>query len=582
MSKILKKLNVLLDKKQKAQMAGLVVLMFIGAFLEAFSIAGIVPVVTIVLTPDAVEKNAIVSAMYHALPIESERTFGIVIMVALIVAFIIKNIYIYWEYKLLYKFIYTNQFRTSERMMKNFIRRDYEFFLEADTAVIQRSITSDVNNMYALILSLLTMISEVIIFVSIAVVLLMTEPMITGIVAALLIVTLFIIKIFIKPVMKRAGEENQEFYSGLFKHISQMVMGIKEVKVSGREKFFVEEYNLCGMGYVKAVQKYTIVNNIPRLIIEVVCIAAVIGYFLYLFLRGGDNTGTLSGISAFALGLSRLMPCANRINNQLNNIAYFEPFFMGVTDNLQNEIGEKNVDISSLEVPTEKLPVEKEICIKDITFHYPTMPDINIFEHASLTIPVGSSVGIVGTTGAGKSTVVDIMLGLLKIQEGSITVDGADALDPANYRKWLKNVGYIPQTIFMLDDTIRNNVAFGISRDQVDESRVWEVLKEAQLDEFVKSLPEGLNTKIGERGVRLSGGQRQRIVIARALYEDPEVIVMDEATAALDNDTEKAIVDSINRLHGSKTLIIIAHRLQTIEKCDHVYRVENKSIVQER
>ena len=582
MSKILKKLNVLLDKKQKAQMAGLVVLMFIGAFLEAFSIAGIVPVVTIVLTPDAVEKNAIVSAMYHALPIESERTFGIVIMVALIVAFIIKNIYIYWEYKLLYKFIYTNQFRTSERMMKNFIRRDYEFFLEADTAVIQRSITSDVNNMYALILSLLTMISEVIIFVSIAVVLLMTEPMITGIVAALLIVTLFIIKIFIKPVMKRAGEENQEFYSGLFKHISQMVMGIKEVKVSGREKFFVEEYNLCGMGYVKAVQKYTIVNNIPRLIIEVVCIAAVIGYFLYLFLRGGDNTGTLSGISAFALGLSRLMPCANRINNQLNNIAYFEPFFMGVTDNLQNEIGEKNVDISSLEVPTEKLPVEKEICIKDITFHYPTMPDINIFEHASLTIPVGSSVGIVGTTGAGKSTVVDIMLGLLKIQEGSITVDGADALDPANYRKWLKNVGYIPQTIFMLDDTIRNNVAFGIPRDQVDESRVWEVLKEAQLDEFVKSLPEGLNTKIGERGVRLSGGQRQRIVIARALYEDPEVIVMDEATAALDNDTEKAIVDSINRLHGSKTLIIIAHRLQTIEKCDHVYRVENKSIVQER
>ena len=582
MNKILKKLNILLDKKQKWQMAGLVVLMFIGAMMEAFSIAGIVPVVAIVLAPDKIETNRLVAPIYDALPFTSEKSFGIFLMVALVVAFIIKNIYIYWEYKLLYRFIFTNQFRTSERMMKNFIRRDYEFFLEADTAVIQRSITSDVNNMYALIQALLTLISEAVIFVSIAVVLLWADPLMTGIVAALLIVTLFIIKIFIKPVMKRAGEENQYFYSGLFKHISEMVMGIKEVKVSAREKYFVEEYKICGSGYVKAVQKYTIINNVPRLIIEVVCIAAVIGYFLYLYLRGGDNTGTFTVISAFALGLSRLMPCANRINNQLNNIAYFEPFFMGVTDNLQQEIEDENVDISAFEVPTEKLPAEKEICLKNITFHYPTMPDVNIFENASLTIPIGSSVGIVGTTGAGKSTIVDILLGLLQVQEGTILVDGVNVLENGNYRKWLKNVGYIPQTIFMLDDTIRSNVAFGIPKESIDEKRVWEVLKEAQLDEFVKGLPEGLDTKIGERGVRISGGQRQRIGIARALYEDPEVLVMDEATAALDNDTEKAIVDSINRLHGTKTMIIIAHRLQTIEKCDSVYRVENKQIIKER
>jgi ABC-type multidrug transport system fused ATPase/permease subunit len=240
------------------------------------------------------------------------------------------------------------------------------------------------------------------------------------------------------------------------------------------------------------------------------------------------------------------------------------------------------VDISAFEVPTEKLPAEKEICLKNITFHYPTMPDVNIFENASLTIPIGSSVGIVGTTGAGKSTIVDILLGLLQVQEGTILVDGVNVLENGNYRKWLKNVGYIPQTIFMLDDTIRSNVAFGIPKESIDEKRVWEVLKEAQLDEFVKGLPEGLDTKIGERGVRISGGQRQRIGIARALYEDPEVLVMDEATAALDNDTEKAIVDSINRLHGTKTMIIIAHRLQTIEKCDSVYRVENKQIIKER
>ena len=189
-------------------------------------------------------------------------------------------------------------------------------------------------------------------------------------------------------------------------------------------------------------------------------------------------------------------------------------------------------------------------------------------------------MGIVGTTGAGKSTVVDILLGLLELRTGQVLADGEDIRQ--NYRKWLKNVGYIPQMIFMLDDTIRKNVAFGVPDEKIDEKRVWEVLREAQLDEFIKTLPDGLETKIGERGIRLSGGQRQRISIARALYNDPEVLILDEATSALDNDTEAAIMESINRLHGRKTLVIIAHRLQTIEKCDLVYRVENGKVAIER
>ena len=189
-------------------------------------------------------------------------------------------------------------------------------------------------------------------------------------------------------------------------------------------------------------------------------------------------------------------------------------------------------------------------------------------------------MGIVGTSGAGKSTVVDILLGLLEVKSGQILADGQDV--KTRYRAWLKNIGYIPQMIFMLDDTIRKNVAFGVPEDKIDEERLWEVLKEAQLDEFIKTLPEGLDTGIGERGIRLSGGQRQRIGIARALYNNPEVLILDEATSALDNDTEAAIMESINRLHGKKTLIIIAHRLQTIEKCDMVYRVENGKAELER
>ena len=229
---------------------------------------------------------------------------------------------------------------------------------------------------------------------------------------------------------------------------------------------------------------------------------------------------------------------------------------------------------------TDRLwPVTESIELKDITYAYPNTDKL-IFDHADLSIPVGKSVGIVGTSGAGKSTVVDILLGLLELREGEVCADGENV--KLHYRSWLKNIGYIPQMIFMLDDTIRNNVAFGVPAEQIDEDRVWEVLREAQMDEFVKSLPEGLDTGIGERGIRLSGGQRQRIGIARALYHAPEVLVLDEATSALDNDTEKAIMDSINMLHGKKTLIIIAHRLQTIEKCDIVYRVENGKATIER
>lgn len=581
MRKIWKKMMVLLDGKQKRSMVVLVFLMFIGAILEAFSIAMVVPVAAMIISPNAIQENELVSAIYQYFPIQSPKVFGVAVMVTLIFAFIVKNIYIYFMQKQLYRFVYTNQFRTSERMMKNFMRRNYEFYLSADTAVIQRTITSDVNNMYALILSVLQLISEIIVFITLSVVLVIADPLMTICLAILLGITLLVIKVVLKPVMYRAGQENQDYYSGLFKWINQAVTGIKDVKVGGREKYFIDTYGKYGTGYVNAVQKYTLFNNMPRLIIETVCIAGVVLYFIYLFLSGQSSGDIMDVITTFGMAVARLMPSANRINNYLNNISYFEPFFMGVSDNLQDEITGENVDISVLEVPKEKLPVKKEIRLERISYKYPNT-DKWIFKDANLTIPVGQSVGIVGSSGAGKSTIVDVLLGLLKMQEGTITADGQNIFEGDNYRKWLKNVGYIPQTIFMIDDSIRKNVAFGIPDDEIDEQRVWEVLKEAQLDEFIKTLPEGLDTGIGERGIRLSGGQRQRIGIARALYENPEVLVLDEATSALDNDTEKAIMDSINKLHGNKTLIIIAHRLQTIEKCDAVYRVEDGKATRER
>lgn len=581
MLKIVSKLNKLLDKKQKGFMVVLVIMMLIGAILETASVTLVIPVISIVMDQDAVTGNKYVAPVYNALGMQSPKDFTILVMVLLILAFVVKNIFLYIQQKVLYRFVYTNQFRTSERMMKNYIRRNYEYFLNADTAVIQRSITSDVNNMYALILSLLTLVSETIVALFLIAVLLWAEPMMTVMISGLLGVVLFIIKLVLKPVMRKAGEDNQDYYSGLFKWISQTVTGIKDVKVGGREAYFVDEYIRCGKGYVDAVQKYTLYSNIPRLLIETICVAAMVLYMLILILNGQDTTDMLAILSAFGVAVVRLMPCANRINNQINNIAYFEPFLMGVSDNLQGDIDDKNTDMADLMPVKDKLPVHEKVELSHITYKYPNTEKL-IFDDASLTIPVGMSIGIVGSSGAGKSTIVDVLLGLLKMQSGTIKADGQDVMENSNYRRWLKNVGYIPQTIFMLDDSIRRNVAFGIPEDEISEERIWEVLAEAQLDEFVRSLPEGLDTGIGERGVRLSGGQRQRIGIARALYDDPEILILDEATSALDNDTEAAIMDSINRFMGRKTLVIIAHRLQTIEKCDMVYRVEDGHIICER
>ena len=481
------------------------------------------------------------------------------------------------------KFVYTNQFATSRRMMINFMKRPYEYYLGAETAVIQRNITSDVNNMYALILTILQLTSEVVVFACLAAVLLIADAAMVLTISGLLVVVLVVIKVVLKPIMYKAGQDNQDYYSGLFKWIEEAVMGIKEIKVANKEHYFINEYAKCGEGYVGAVQKYNIYNSTPRLLIETICIAGLVGYMSVVLMNGASMEEMVPQLSVFAVAAMRLLPSANRINNYSTSISYFEPFLWNVSEHLQTEIHDDNVvydeNVYRQKKEVEKLPVNKEIELSDITYKYPNTEKL-IFDHANLTIPIGSAVGIVGPSGSGKTTMVDVLLGLLQLQTGTIKADGVDV--QTNYEGWLKNVGYIPQTIFMIDDTIRKNVAFGFADDEIDDEKVWAALKEAQLDEFVRGLPEGLDTGIGERGIRISGGQRQRIGIARALFEDPEVLVLDEATSALDGETEAAIMDSINRLHGKKTLIIIAHRLTTIEKCDMVFRVEDGNIIKER
>lgn len=585
MKKIFRKLMVLLDKKQKHKMVLLVFLMLIGAVLETLGVSMILPVMSVVMEENAVQKHAylqVICDLFH-IAYDDTRTLMILVMVGLIVIFAVKNIFLFFQQKVQLKFVYTNQFATSRRMMINFMERPYEYYLNADTSVIQRSITSDVNNMYGLILSLLQLVSEGIVFICLIAVSLVSDVMMSITVALLLVVVLAIIKWVLKPIMRKAGEENQDYYSGLYKWIDQSVMGIKEIKIANKENYFINEYAKCGEGYVNAVQRYNLYNATPRLLIETVALAGMIFYMMIQLLSGVQVTAILPQLTLLALVAMRLIPCANRINNHLTSISYFEPFFMGVSDNLQEEIRDESIDYNAAsyqkKVEVQKLEIRHNIQLKDIVYKYPNTETL-IFDRANMEIPIGKSVGIVGTSGAGKTTIVDILLGLLQIQSGEILADGVEVRE--HYQSFLKDIGYIPQTIFMIDSTIRKNVAFGVADEDIDDAKVWRALQEAQLDEFVRGLPDGLDTSIGERGIRISGGQRQRIGIARALFEDPEVLVLDEATSALDNETEAAIMESINMLHGKKTLIIIAHRLQTIEKCDMVYRVEKGQVTIER
>lgn len=576
--KIFKKLMVIMNGKQKRTMGLLLVMMVFGAFLETASISLIIPVMTLVLSPNAVVENAVMASVYNGLHMTSPRQFTVFVMGAMVAAFILKNLFLFMLQKMMYRFVYKNQFDTQEKMLRSFVKREYEFYLNIETSTIQRIIAADVVNAYLLILSLLQIISECIVFLMLAVALLVVDFMMTVVIAGLLVVTLIVIKEVIKPVMYRTGKENQDYSSLIYQWLSQTVGGIKEIKIIGKENYFIREYSERGAHYVAAMERLNLFSNAPKLLIETVCIAGMVAYMLVIVMAGKDLTEMMPALSAFAMAAVRLMPSASRINNQLTQLAYYEPFFMNVSDNLLEETSEENIDLSYAQ-DVEKLPVEKEISLKNITYAYPNTEKL-IFDHAEMTIPVGSSVGIVGGSGSGKTTIVDILLGLLKVKEGTICADGVNIME--NYRGWLKNVGYIPQMIFLLDDDIRKNVAFGIPEEEIDEEKLWYALQEAQLDEFVRTLPEGIHTGIGERGIRLSGGQRQRIGIARALYNDPEVLILDEATSALDNDTEAAIMESINRFQGKKTLVIIAHRLQTIEKCDMVYRVEDGKISRER
>lgn len=586
MIRIVKKFAGIMTREQKIRVVILGILMIIGAILEMLGVSLVLPLMTAVMDKDFMNQRymQIICGLFH---IKTYNEAMLLILGALILIYIVKNAFLFMEYYLQYRFVCNNRFLVQRQLLQVYMYRPYEFYLHATTAEIMRIINTDVVNAFNLLTTVLNFFTEIIVSAALIIIIFIIDPKMAALIGVVLGFIMLLIFKAVKPVLRRASQRFMKNTSLSNKWLLQSLNGIKDVKVSHKEEYFIEEYAVYGKKAIDAEKINSVVTMLPRLLIEAVSISAVLGVIMALLAMGKSIDELMPQLTAFAFAAVRLLPSTTRISGAVNSAAFQEPMLDNLIKNLnaameyeQQKKQEQAVEEKKRETAKKsgrQLTYEKQFELSHICFTYPNA-EKKVLDNADMVIPVGSSVGIIGASGSGKTTAVDLLLGLLKPQSGGIYTDGMDIRE--DYYDWLSHLSYIPQTIYMLDDTIRANIAFGQQKDGIDNEKINKAVEEAQLSAFIDSLPQGLETKIGERGVRLSGGQRQRIGIARALYSDPELVIFDEATSALDNETEAAIMESINRLHGRKTLVIIAHRLTTIEDCDYIFRVENGKIEQ--
>lgn len=579
---ILKKFCILLNKKQKVRIIIIAAMMVIGALFETLGVGMVMPLVALITDENFIETNKYVRIVYDGLKIHSIKLFILVMIATLIIIYILKNVYLFLEYYVQWRFVCNNRFRTQQKLMKLYLNKSYEYFMYAESGEIIRVINEDVSRCFNLLSMILSFLTEAVISVALVLTIIITDPALAILTAVVLGSVLLLVNRILKPILQNAGVRFQQSVAKSNKWMMQSITGIKEVKVTQSEDFFLKQFSVYGKRAVDAEKMNNVLGNVPRLSIETFGIGSMLAVIGIMIGVGREINSMIPQLTAFAMAAVRLLPSVNRMSTALSAMAYYEPALDKMIENMYGENDAccfGKVSMGAEEASDKfKRVMHDRIELSDITYRYPNSKQ-PVLEHANMEIEAGQSIGIVGASGSGKTTAIDILLGLLQPQSGCVKVDGHDIRE--NYDGWLKQLSYIPQTIFMLDDTIRANVAFGILPEDIDDDQVWKALEEAQLKDFVESLPEKLDTSIGERGVRLSGGQRQRIGIARALYSDPQLLIFDEATSALDNETEAAIMESINALHGKKTMVIIAHRLTTIEGCDVVYRVEGKQICKE-
>ena len=572
---MLTKLGYIFDKRDKWRIAMLLAAVVVGSFLELLGVTIFMPFINIIQEPGTIRKKWYLNLAYETFRFQSVQSFMIALSVVIIVVYIIKNVYLIIEKSYIYRFSYNTQMKLSTRLLSTYMKEPYTFHLNKNIATLQRSLQEDTAKFMQVILYSLELVAELAVCLVLVVYLFCESKTITVIVLGLLVVCVGAFLLLTRKYSRRLGKDNQEYQGKIFQWMNQALGGIKEIKILEREDFFTDEYRKYYVKYAVGLRIARTISVLPKYVVEAVAISGLlVGIIVKLLLGEADMTYYIPQLTVFAVAAFRLMPSVGRINEHATNTLYALPSVDLVYHDLV-EI-EDYIEKQDSEVK-EDWNLQGGIEVQNVTYYYPDTEE-PVIDNASLSIRKGQTVAFIGASGAGKTTMVDIILGLLTPQNGVVMADRINVHEKP--KTFHAQIGYIPQVIYLSDDTIRNNIAFGVKHENINEQAVLQAMEKAQLTEFIDSLPHGLDTLVGDRGVRLSGGQRQRIGIARALYHDPEILVLDEATSALDNDTEAAVMEAVENLQGMKTMIIIAHRLTTIRNVDVIYEVGNGRVTE--
>ena len=567
-----KKFRELLTLQERKQVPGVLFLIFIGMLLETLGIGLVIPALALMTQANLIESHPALIPLLNFLGNPTQVQLVADGMLALLGLYVFKTgflIFMFWRQN---KFTFGLQASLSNRLFSAYLYQPWSFHLQRNSAQLIRNVTAEVN-IFAntAIQSGMTLLTEGFVLFGLVALLFVIEPLVAPIVIAILGFLTWGFLRSVRSHILRLGESRQYHEGMRIQHLQEGLGGAKDVKILGRERAFLRQYSTHNEGSAQAARKQKTLADIPRLWIELLAIGGLAMLVLVLLAKGTALNLLLPILGLFAAAAFRIAPSANRIMGALQNLRFSLPVINTLHDEIQTLYNTTPYQHSVL------LPFKQALQLEHIAYQY-INAESQALDGISLNIPRGKSVGFIGTSGAGKSTLVDVILGLLTPTHGYVMVDGIDI--QSNLRGWQDQIGYVPQSIFLTDDSLRRNVAFGLSDDLIDDAAVRRSIKAAQLEEFFNSLPAGMETQVGERGVRLSGGQRQRIGIARALYHDPAILVLDEATSALDMATEKGVMEAINALHGDKTLLIIAHRLSTVANCDWVYKMEQGRVVE--
>ncbi len=577
---MIKKLNYIFTKKEKIRLAGVFLLILIGSFMELLGVSVFLPFIQVLMEPERVQSEVSLRHVYEMFHFQSTDQFLIALGGMICIVYILKNSYLTIMQNAMLKFSYTTRMQLATKLLSTYMAEPYTFHLNRNISELQRSLQYDTGQFMQLINASLQVLAEIAVVMCLGVYLFYTSPTISIVILGLIVVCVGFFTLLSRKYSRRIGKQNEAYNAQLYQWINQSLGGIKEVKVLNRESFFVDSYKDVYKKLIKGAKNNEMLATIPKYILETVCIVGMIIAVIVKLLWGRrDLTAFVVQMSAFAVASFRLLPSVGKINAYVNSIMYCRPALDLIYDDLkaiEDYVPEEQEEVKD---KVETWHLKEKIELRNISYTYDDA-DKEVLINVELTIHKGETIALIGSSGAGKTTLADVFLGLLIPQKGHILVDGKNIYDHMDF--WHHMLGYIPQSIYLSDDTIRNNVAFGIRDEDIDDAAVEEALKKAQLYDFVQTLDKGMNTFVGDRGVRLSGGQRQRIGIARALYYDPEILVLDEATSALDNETETAVMEAIESLKGLKTMVIIAHRLTTIRNADQIYEVTEGQAVLRR